>query len=320
MGFWQRYRSSLKPLAVEEPIDVAWHRLLGYAVARAALPTPISADAITVAAILVGIGSGVSIAVPFAHHLLVGALLCTFSAVLDCADGQLARLRKTSSNWGRMLDGTCDLIVMTAVVIGSIIHLRAKGEPWWFWPIAAATIPCCTFHFGHYDHYKNVYMRLTEPSLREGEDLETALARKREAAMAERPGAVIRAVWWLYIFYVSSQTNYIRSTDPYTSARLGLMPAYDPDRAAIYRKHALGPMRLWRTLFGLGTHVFTFSLALAFDRLELYVLFRFGLLNLLCYGFALPWQRRASKAAFEELGLRLPDQRGWDRSESPAAA
>jgi hypothetical protein len=71
-------------------------------------------------------------------------------------------------------------------------------------------------------------------------------------------------------------------------------------------------MRMWRTFFGLGTHVFTLSLAAAFDVFEWYVVFRFGILNLLNYGFMVWYQRRASKAAFEEMGLRLPDQRGWD--------
>lgn len=308
---WQRYKASLKPLAVEEPIDVAWHRLLAYGFARAAYPTPISADAITVAAIFVGVASGVCLAWPFEGHLYVGAALCTFSAVLDCADGQLARMRKKSSSFGRMLDGVSDTLVMAAIVIGAVIHLMQKGEPWWFWPFAAATAPTCTFHFGHYDHYKNLYLRLTEPTYREGEDLETALERKKQSLADAPPGLVMGFVWWLYIYYVTSQTNYIRRTDPYTSARLALMPAYDAKQAEIYRKHCLPPMRLWRTFFGLGTHVFVFSIFAALDILEWYVVFRFGVLNVLNYAFVLPWQRRASKAAFEELGLRLPDQRGW---------
>jgi len=34
MGFWSRYRASLKPLEVEEPIDIFVHRPIAYVAAR----------------------------------------------------------------------------------------------------------------------------------------------------------------------------------------------------------------------------------------------------------------------------------------------
>ncbi len=312
VGLLDQYKASLKPLAVEEPIDVGWHRLLGFLVAKLALPTPISADAITVFAIVIGVASGVVIAVDFPHHMLWGAALCTLSAVFDCADGQLARMRKRSSSFGRMLDGFADLVTMTAIVAGSIVHLLGRPHPSWFWVLAIPTIPICTFHFGLYDHYKNVYLRFTSPTYREGEDVETAVARRRELNEKTPPGLAMRLVWWVYIYYVTSQSDFIHRVDPYTSTRLNLMPPHDAARAEIYARHAIGPMRIWRTLFGIGTHVFSYSLFLALDWLEGYVLFRFVLLNAIGFGFTVWWQRRASKAAFEQLQLRLPDQRGWD--------
>ncbi|MFI5302674.1 MAG: CDP-alcohol phosphatidyltransferase family protein [Polyangiales bacterium] len=312
MSLLESYRKTLKPLAVEEPIDVAWHRLLGFLVARACLPTPISADAITVAAIFIGVGSGVCIAIPFAHHLAWGAALCTLSAVFDCADGQLARMRQKSSNFGRMLDGVADSIVMAAIAIGAVVHLHQRGSMGWLaWLCIAATFPVCTFHFGHYDHYKNVYLRLTEPTYREGEDSETAIARKEKELADNKPTLVARFVWAIYLYYVRTQASFILATDPYTSSRLNLFPPYEARRAEIYARKCLGPMRVWRTLFGLGTHVFTLSIAILFDRFDLYVLFRLGLLNAIAYGWLVWWQRRASREAFAEMGLRLPDQRAF---------
>ena len=63
-----------------------------------------------------------AIAIPFERHMLVGAGLCTLSAIFDCADGQLARMRKTSSSFGRMLDGASDSVVMAAIFLGTLIH------------------------------------------------------------------------------------------------------------------------------------------------------------------------------------------------------
>jgi hypothetical protein len=318
VGFWERYRSSLKGLAVEEPIDVFWHRFLGYFLARASYPTFVTPDMITVAAIFIGVASGVCIAVDFPHHMIWGAALCTLSAVFDCADGQLARMRKSSSTWGRALDGTCDIIVGIAIGVGAAIHVL-HVMPWYFW-VGVAMVPVfAEFHFGHYDHYKNVYLRLTEPGSKEGDDLETAIAR-RDAALAQ-PGVGLtkRFVWWLFMQYVTSQTNYIRATDPYTTLHYTQLPPYDAHRAEIYHRHAIGPMRMWRTFFGVGTHVFTMSLAIAFDKFEWYVFFRVVVLNALDYLIVLPWQRRASKAAFEEMGLRFPDQRGFEDEETATA-
>src|SRR5262249_27246731 len=138
MSFWSNYRAQLKPLSIEEPIDVVWHRFLAFGIASAAAKTPITPDQITVTAIIFGLVSGVTIAWDFPHHMWWGAAALTLSAVLDCADGQLARMRKSSSAWGRMLDGFCDLIVMIATLAGILPHIYKLGYPWWLIVMAVA--------------------------------------------------------------------------------------------------------------------------------------------------------------------------------------
>lgn len=294
----RQYRASLKPLSVEEPIDVVWHRLAGYAIARASEPTPVSADALTIVAIAVGVVSGMCIAAPFAHHMIVAAVLLELSAAFDCADGQLARMRRRSSAFGRMLDGVSDSIVMAATFLGTLVHFALTGKPWWAMVLAVIAAPTCSFHFGWYDHYKNVYLRMTEPTFREGEDAD--VARARHAAARARAGLVMRFVWWTYLVYLNGQAWLLRWSDPQTAVRLDALGGHDPQRAAIWARHALGPMRVWRSLYGLGTHIFVFSIACAFDRIDLYLLFRVGFLNLFALLVLLPWQRRASRAAFAE--------------------
>jgi phosphatidylglycerophosphate synthase len=305
MSFWQKYRAQLKPLSVEEPIDVVWHRFVAFGIASAASKTPITADQITLTAIFVGIASGVCIGSDFPHHMLWGAGLLTFSAILDCADGQLARMRKSSSVWGRMLDGFCDLIVMIATLAGILPHLHRLGHPWWMLVLAVAGGIGCSFHFVWYDHYKNVYLRFTEASYREGEDLEQALERRRAQLKDTSAGIFKRMVWWVYMQHPSGQAWLIRWSDPFSSTRLDRFPAYDPARAAIYAKHVLGPMRVWRGFYGLGSHIFLLSIAIVFDRIDIYIWYRLVAMNLFAFLVLLPWQRRASRAAFEEMGVRL---------------
>lgn len=302
------YKATLKPLSVEEPIDVVWHRLAGYAIARAAEPTPVSADALTVAAIAVGVLGGVSIAAPFGRHMIAAAVLLELSAAFDCADGQLARMRKRSSAFGRMLDGVSDSIVMAATFLGTLVHfVGMERAPMWAMVLALIAAPTCSFHFGWYDHYKNVYLRMTEPTFREGEDPE--VARARHAAASARSGLLMRFVWWVYLRYLNGQAWLLRWSDPDSAVRLDALGGFDQRRAEIWARHALGPMRIWRSIYGLGSHIFLFSVACAFDRIDLYLVFRVGVLNVFAFAVLLPWQGRASRAAFAEMGL-LPAEAG----------
>ncbi len=181
-------------------------------------------------------------------------------------------MRKRSSPFGRMLDGVSDSLVMAATFLGTMVHFGLSRTPAWMIVLALIAAPTCSFHFGWYDHYKNVYLRMTESSFREGEDPDVARAR-HDTARA-RSGLMMRFVWWVYLHYVDGQVWLLRWSNPASAVRLDAFGGFDERRAAIWARHALGPMRVWRTLYGLGTHIFLFSLACAFDRIALYLVFR----------------------------------------------
>ena len=117
-GFWAGYWKTLKPLAVEEPVDVWIHRPLAYVLAKALYPTPVSPNLVTMISIVFGVLGASCFLADFRHHMLLGGLAIFVSAIFDCADGQLARMRGTSSAFGRMLDGVADLVVSVAAVGG----------------------------------------------------------------------------------------------------------------------------------------------------------------------------------------------------------
>jgi hypothetical protein len=307
MGLLRGYLSALKPLDVEEPIDVYVHRPPAYAIARLCFSTPVTPDQITVSAIVLGVLGGAALAFPFPAHLQVGALCVFLSAVLDCADGMLARMRGTSSAFGRMLDGVADLVTITAVVAGSLVVLVSRhAAPWWHAAAAvaaaAATVVTSAHHTAGYDHYKNVYLRLTAPGSGEGDDLEQARARHEEAR--RRPlGLARRAIWAVYLGYLRRQRAWIARFDPHTAPDVGRLPPWDPGRAAIYRAHAGPAMRVWRGLFGTGSLMFGLAVCSAVGLPELLVVLRLVLLNGILHLHLKPAQRRASRRAFAEMGL-----------------
>lgn len=73
--------------------------------------TPITPNQVTFLSALVAAGSGLMFALLPGHlWLVLAALVFEFSFVLDCADGQLARLRKIASPLGHLLDFLMDEI------------------------------------------------------------------------------------------------------------------------------------------------------------------------------------------------------------------
>ncbi len=301
-GYWQ----SLKPLEVEEPIDVWVHRPLAYLLARMLLPTAVSANAVTVLSILLGVSAFGSMLAHFPGHMPLAGLCVFMSAVADCADGQLARMRGTSSMLGRMLDGAADFIVSIAVVGGgTIVVLRDHSGNLREFIAIAATVAFTgvtgSFHTASYDHYKNLYLKLTHQSYQEGEDLETARARRALVGSAQSIGA--RAAWPIYLYYLKSQVDYLRKFDPYTTCRLSQLPEYSPERAATYSKHNAPMMRQWRMWFGFGSLTFGLAVAAALNLLGVYLVLRGILLNVWYFAYMMPLQRAASREAFAELAL-----------------
>jgi len=307
MSLLDGYKKSLKPLDVEEPIDVFVHRPLAYLLALVLYPTPVSPNVVTMFSIVCGVLAGVCLVDrSIAHHMVFGGLFIFLSAVVDCADGQLARMRKTSSNFGRMLDGMADAVVSVVIVAcGAVEVLRDHASSWRELALYACLVVLAawtgTLHTASYDHYKNLFLRLTNEKYQEGEDMATALARRQSLKSEETP--FLKVVWWVYLSYFTSQDRFGLWFDPYTTRRINSLPAYDAERARVFREHNITPMRVWRGLFGVGTMVFGFAFFAAIDALDWYLILRSIGLNLLFFGWLRPRQRRASREGFEAIGV-----------------
>jgi phosphatidylglycerophosphate synthase len=298
---WETYKKSLKPLDVEEPIDVWVHRPIAFVLARSLLPTSVSPNWITVCAIVAGLASSYCMVRDFPGHLVYAGGWLFASAVLDCADGQLARLRGTSSVFGRMLDGVGDMTVSTGMASGATYAIwHQHREPAWHGLVAivlcAATIVTTSFHSTMYDYYKNLFLRVAHPSQGEGEDYEAA--RERYFANRQAMSLFSRVTNRIYLFYIGSQTDFVRKFDPYSPKSLRALPPYDPERAAALRPVLLPMLRYWRGWFGWGSVIFGISVCLALGVIEYYMLFRLVVMNAVFYGLMRGGQRRASRLAF----------------------
>jgi len=298
------FRATIKPVEVEELIDLFVHRPLAHLIARAAYPTAVTPDQLTILSMFVGIGAGWctwSSLSRGAGYLAAGGALLIASAVVDCSDGQLARMRQSSSRFGRMLDGLVDAIVQAAVIPPVLAHLwmEHRGDPHGPLPwLALGLVGAVTgaMHTTLYDHFKNVYLVQTQPTRHEGnddpEDVEAQYAGLKSQGL--RLFDAVR--FFLYRRYVPQQRALLGRVDPSIPARFRDMPEYSLERAARFRILHRGVMRAW-TFYGVGTHIFGLGVAMLTDHLSEYIFFRAVVFNLGLLALV-PAQRRASRAFF----------------------
>jgi phosphatidylglycerophosphate synthase len=239
------------------------------------------------------------------HHFQWAALCAFLSTVFDCADGQLARMRRTSSVIGRMLDGTADVLGLSAILSAGTYHNYLKyGTTWWLAALVIAfslvVAVLTSIQTTLFDHYKTVFMKLGVPGFKEAESYPD-VRRRYEAQTSFTP--ITRLAWALYLQFVGNQSRTVRKFDPHTVTEFSILGEYRPERAQIYREHVAAVMGTWRRWFGYGSLMIGITLALAFEVLEYYMVLRVTVYCLVFYGSLRSRQRQASQAAFAALGV-----------------
>lgn len=117
-----------RPLVLDERFDVSVSRPLARWMARHFFRLGFTADQVS----MIAMGCGVSAGVAFMSGGLwpmLGGLLLLAMVVIDCADGEVARLSPPSDKpWrGRMLDGMADLMTVLSVHIAMVVVLTRDG-------------------------------------------------------------------------------------------------------------------------------------------------------------------------------------------------
>jgi len=125
--FWE-YKKSLKMVEVEEVIDLILYRPLAFLLVISVYNTKIKPDHLTLMAMLMGIIGGYFYSLGSHQGAVLGAICYLLFNILDCSDGQLARIKKNGSSVGRLLDGLADYIAAIAVYAGIVIGFSNNPE------------------------------------------------------------------------------------------------------------------------------------------------------------------------------------------------
>jgi len=178
-------------------VDRRFFRPVGWRIARALAPTWVSPDAVTLASLVVGLVAGHFFWYASAWLNAAGVLLFVVSDVLDSADGQLARLRGTSTRTGRVLDGLSDSLRFVNLYASLGARLFVMGWGWKGAALAFAAIASHTYQAAAADYIRQAYLYFAVGT---GSELDLPeQARPAGGSVWERLAA------WLYVDYVRRQ-------------------------------------------------------------------------------------------------------------------
>jgi len=190
---------SHKGVAIEEWVDLRFFRPIGIRIARALEPTGISADQVTLWCILIGLVSGHLFLYRDPWVNAIGFVLFIVSDIFDSADGQLARLRGTSTRFGRSLDGIGDHLRFVNLYVHLAIRLMLAGWHWYGLLLAALAGLSHALQSMAADFIRNAYLTIGEGSTGEV-DLPEDLPAAGQGTLLQRFAAAV------YANYVLRQT------------------------------------------------------------------------------------------------------------------
>jgi hypothetical protein len=152
-----------KGAAIEEWTDLHFFRPIGLRVARLCAPTSITPDQITLVALITGLVAGRLL---FYHSVALnaaGVAMFIVSDIFDSADGQLARMRGTSTKLGKILDGLSDALRFINLYIQLIARMIVAGAAWWWViPLGVAAGLAHARQSAAADYMRQLYLHLGE--------------------------------------------------------------------------------------------------------------------------------------------------------------
>jgi phosphatidylglycerophosphate synthase len=187
---------------VEEWTDLHFFRPLGFRLARALQPTRVTPDQVTIVSLVVGLAAGHLMV--YASAALNGAGIALFlvSDVFDSADGQLARVRGSSTRFGRILDGVADNLRFVNLYLHLLVRLALAGSGWEALALAAVAGASHSFQSAAVDFIRQAYLYLAVGRGSELDLPETA-TRAEPRTLVQRIGAAlyrdyVRRQAWLF--------------------------------------------------------------------------------------------------------------------------
>lgn len=154
----KEYEASLKSIETENKVDRVFYRPIGFRIARLLKGTGITPNMVTVISIFVGAAVGFFFYHDDLSYNICGVLLLIFANILDCVDGQLARLTGIKSAIGRILDGAAGDIWFASIYVAFALRLSHDYGTHWFFALAVVSGISHLVQANITDYYKTLHL------------------------------------------------------------------------------------------------------------------------------------------------------------------
>lgn len=292
------FSTLLKSRDVEDPVNLWVHRPLAYLFVWLVYRTSITPNQITYLATLVGIIAGGCWFLGTAPMMILGGVLLWSSAILDGADGILARAKNIQSDTGRAIDGAMDGVVAVITVGAGFYHVL-KTNPHSYYPVLMAfAFVTAVVQVYLYDYYREAYLHRTDPNWNGIPETVADVKALYEKTKKEKSSWPAIFGTNSYIGIKSIETFVVGLTNPKASQE-NVRFTVNEKTVDVYRRHNLGPMKLWMWV-STAPHSYLMAICGMFDRLEVYLWFRVVAANVI-FVAVLIWQNVASNRTHRDL-------------------
>lgn len=207
-------RASRKSSETDDPFDVFVYDPLAMQLTYLFIKMKWSPNAVTLSSLVFGVAGAVLLYPQNVLINLLGALLIVFAAILDCSDGQVARLCHSGSPFGRFLDGAVDMLNYLAIYLALGFRLMNESfditptftlnVSWYIWIVIILALSCHASQARKADYYRGLHLYFLNGSNR------NYLARSKElrrefAELPESASRLRRLYLRTYILYASVQ-------------------------------------------------------------------------------------------------------------------
>lgn len=274
------FETTLKSVDTEDPVDLVFYRPIGYRWARFFHRLGIAPNTVTVISIFVGISAGVFLYFENIWYNMAGMLLLVCAHLLDCTDGQLARMTGAFSRLGRILDRFSGCAWSVSVYIVLCLRLMNSG-----WDLSVFFLALIAGYFHLFqasvvDYYRNFHLLF----LKGKSACECELEDKKQLhlnfkRLSWNKNLIKKLFLFFYLQYTISQE--ISSPDMQELRRLVKMRFGEdiPDWLRMQFREKSEALMKYNSLLSFNIRIITLFIALLLNEVWFYFVFELTVMN-----------------------------------------
>ena len=271
--------STLKSTDTEEIIDIYFYRPIGYRFALFFQKIGVTPNAVTIASIFIGIASGVCFYFDNLWITGLGIFFLVWANAFDSTDGQLARMTKNFSPFGRALDGFAGDLWFISIYAAICFRLMPTFG-FWIWILAAVAGFFHSKQASMADYYRNIHLLFLKG--KSGSELDNS-----EELTERYEKETFRNNWFnkIYLYFYRSYTEGQESWTPgfqkmFKALKNKFGENFPESFRNDFRKKSL-PLMKWTNVLSFNTRAIVLFISMLIKLPWIYFVFELTVLNII---------------------------------------